>query len=386
MFFSVSTKPDSRFTHSTKFQNLVVSYDSGWHCAGNYLYKGYANDFALAAQLDCIDQQPGNFCVMVFDHEQGTVTVKTSRYRSFPICVNANCIDNLTETVADRIIWSNTEITVDQQLQITERELDQLGTVPTDVVSTEEVVDRIYNIIDRTVASFLRNNRLPLKVFLSGGVDSMLVYSFLCRHTDQFELVPGEAFEFDDFWTRNKDAICNSWAYNQLHHWLNPCVLMTGTPGDEYMLRSPALANMYLMHHRTSIPEQLDVYGPCMQHRYFSKAENMDIFQAQLADKKVQQLVTSRAGLFRQLCNENINDYQHWHLGNTLTWTPLRDLEIFKLMLQLPVEVAVDQIMDSTVSKQLIARNNPELLNYVAVEKNYRTLERVWPLISSWPG
>ena len=162
MFFSVSTKPDSRFTHSTKFQNLVVSYDSGWHCAGNYLYKGYANDFALAAQLDCIDQQPGNFCVMVFDHEQGTVTVKTSRYRSFPICVNANCIDNLTETVADRIIWSNTEITVDQQLQITERELDQLGTVPTDVVSTEEVVDRIYNIIDRTVASFLRNNRLVI--------------------------------------------------------------------------------------------------------------------------------------------------------------------------------------------------------------------------------
>jgi hypothetical protein len=386
MFFSVSTQPDSRFVNSLKVGNLVVSYDSGWHHQGNYLYKGYANDFALATQLDRIDQQPGNFCVMVFDHEQGTVTLKTSRYRSFPICVNDLCIDNLTETVTDRTIWSNVEVTVNQQLQISERELDQIGTVSNNVRSTKEVVDDLYNIIDHNVSSFLRNNQLPIKVFLSGGVDSMLVYSFLCRHTNQFELVPGEVFEFDEFWIRNKDDICNSWAYNQMHHWLEPCALMTGTPGDEYMLRSPALANMYLMHHGTSIPEQLATYGPCMQHRYFSKEENMAIFRGQLADKKVQQLATSRTGLFRQLCNENINDYQHWHLGNTLTWTPLRDLEIFKLILQLPVEVAVDQIMDSAVSKQLIARNDPDLLNYVSCEKNYRTLERVWPLLSSCPG
>jgi hypothetical protein len=385
MFFSVSNKPDSRFVNSLKFQNLVVSYDSGWHHQGNYLYKGYANDFALATQLDRIDQQPGNFCVMVFDHEHGTITLKTSRYRSFPVCVNDHCIDNLTETITDRTIWSNKEITVDQQLQITEQALDQIGSVPSDVGSADEVINDLYNVIDLTVSNFLRNNQQPLKVFLSGGVDSMLVYSFLCRHTDQFELVSGEVFEFDAFWSRNKDDIRQSWAYNQMHHWLEPCVLMTGTPGDEYMLRSPALANMYLMHHGTNIPEQLDVYGPCMQHRYFSKAENMAIFQGQLADKKVQQLVDNRDILFRQLCNENINDYQHWHLGNTLTWTPLRDLEIFKLMLQLPVEVAVGQIMDSAVSKQLIARNNPELLNYVSAEKNYRTLERVWPLLSSCP-
>jgi hypothetical protein len=65
-----------------------------------------------------------------------------------------------------------------------------------------------------------------------------------------------------------------------------------------------------------------------------------------------------------------INDWQHWHLGNTLTWTPLRDLEIFKLLLRLPTDLATAQIMNSDISQQLIEKNSPGLTALISDQKN----------------
>lgn len=65
-----------------------------------------------------------------------------------------------------------------------------------------------------------------------------------------------------------------------------------------------------------------------------------------------------------------VNDYQHWHLGNTLTWTPLRDLEIYKMFLRLDVDSAISQIMDSTISLQLIELNCPGLSKVISDQKN----------------
>jgi hypothetical protein len=70
------------------------------------------------------------------------------------------------------------------------------------------------------------------------------------------------------------------------------------------------------------------------------------------------------------VCNTVVNDWQHWHIGNTLTWTPLRDLELFKLCLRLPPELAKGQIMNSTVSRTLIEQNVPGLTSVLSDQKN----------------
>jgi hypothetical protein len=48
----------------------------------------------------------------------------------------------------------------------------------------------------------------------------------------------------------------------------------------------------------------------------------------------------------------------------------LRDLELFKLFLALPYEMALGQIMDSAVSRMLIERNVPGLTKVLNVQKN----------------
>jgi hypothetical protein len=96
----------------------------------------------------------------------------------------------------------------------------------------------------------------------------------------------------------------------------------------------------------------------CLHSAYFRKKDNYEIFK---------QPATATPW---DLCNIIVNDWQHWHLGNTLTWTPLRDLEIFKLLLRLPMDAAVEQVMNSKLSIQLIEQNCPGLSAGLSTQKN----------------
>ena len=78
----------------------------------------------------------------------------------------------------------------------------------------------------------------------------------------------------------------------------------------------------------------------------------------------------SRRDMIEKICNILVNDWQHWHLGNTLTWTPLRDLRITKTILRMPTESIMGQILNGSVSKKLIERNVPGLTRIISHQKN----------------
>ena len=74
--------------------------------------------------------------------------------------------------------------------------------------------------------------------------------------------------------------------------------------------------------------------------------------------------------MHHSLCNIILNDWQHWHIGNTLTWTPLRDLDIFKLIMRLPLNEVLDQVMNSKFSIEIIEHNCPGLSSALSDHKN----------------
>jgi hypothetical protein len=51
-------------------------------------------------------------------------------------------------------------------------------------------------------------------------------------------------------------------------------------------------------------------------------------------------------------------------------WTPLRDLEIFKIIMRLPLQDAKNQIMNSIFSQALIERNVPGATEFLSDVKN----------------
>ena len=369
MFFHISERSQENYPCHWHLGNFSISTDTGWTLTRrlglDILYKGYADSAPLESLLEQIILQSaphltGNFCALVVC--DGSLQIQTDRYRSFPIYIGQNNINNLVPQ--DRTAWTDSLITVHRDLEVTEHKFDVIGTIDETELDFHQALDQVHDILTLKTQQFLSHNTLPLKVFLSGGVDTMLVYSYLKAAAAEFELVDYNHVEHDYFWRTNSDRITSHWGYEQTHHWRECCVLASGAPGDEFMLRSPTTANLYLQYHNTSIPELSKLDRPYLHRAYFDLPKHQKIFDQQTPP------TGSLSQLYHDLCNTVVNDWQHWHLGNTLHWTPLRDLEIFKIIMRLPLIDAKNQIMDSTFSQTLIERNVPGAAEFISDQKN----------------
>jgi hypothetical protein len=376
MFFSIASEHRPNFSNFYKLGDFCVSTDAGWNQAEfdtyKILYKGYADCAGLVDLLPAIVQQvepelTGNFCAIVFDQHFESIQIKTDRYRGFPIYMKSGQqVTNLTPL--GQTAWTDSLILIDQEFNITETKFDLIGKIDTSPLSVDQVLTQVNQILDQRTQEFLSHNQLPIHAFLSGGVDSLLVYSYLQKFTDQYQLVKCQHVDYDRFWLLNSDTMKEQfWGYSQIHHWTQPCVLTSGAPGDEYTLRSPTTVDLWLKFHKQSMVELLEQpqWQTCLHHVYFKRSKNFEIFKQQTLDSN-----WNKSDLHWNLCNIVANDWQHWHIGHTLTWTPLKDLEIFKLFLRLPADQALGQIMNSDISIQLIENNKPGLSKLISNQKN----------------
>jgi len=375
MFFSISQQQQTNFSHCYRLGDFCVNTDAGWRqtTVQHYqvVYKGYSDlyDIENAITIAVDKDEPtllGNFCAIVFDPGSNSIKIKTDKYRSFPIFIESGVkVTNLTPLT--HTAWTDSVVEIHNDLVINETKFDIIGSIDTEFISVEEAVKEIDLILAEKTRSFLSHNKLPVKVFLSGGVDSLLVYSYLQRFTDQYELIKAQHFDYDEFWLKNSNTIEKFWGYKQLHHWHEPCVLTSGAPGDEFMLRSPVTVDLFLKWQGYSMMEllQQDTWKNCLHYTYFNLSKHTKIFQAQTPLSE-----WTRHDMIWNLSNILINDWQHWHIGNTLTWTPLRDLRIINLLLRLPVQEALGQIMNSDISRAVIEHNCPGLSKCISDQKN----------------
>lgn len=378
MFFSISHTQKDNFTDHYRFGNFFVGLDSGWQLAEinnkSVLYKGYVDTGSLDSLLGAIVEQQkpsftGNFCALVYCPDTEEIKIKTDVWRSFPIYINQNVeVTNLIQQ--SYTVWTDGIVTIDKQLNFIETKFDPIGKIDTSLISEQEGLSILDNLLTEKTKSFLAHNTKPIKVFLSGGIDSMLVFSYLKKLTEDFEFVCGEHIEWDRFYMKNRNDIKSFWGFKQYHYWLTDTILTSGVPGDEFSLRSPHTASLYVMNTENgkTIPE-FNINPGNMQYTYFSRDKNMKMFkEIELTENEC--ISWPYEKLVWQICNNVLNDWQHWHLGKTITWTPLRDLNIIKTILRMPHDVIVKQIFDSCISKNLIERNVPGLGQAVNPQKN----------------
>ena len=367
MFFQIDKNFNPDFPCHWQLGDFHVSTDMGWEITQRLgvkiLYKGYADSAALYTLLeDIICQRTpkllGNFCVIA--QVDGSLQIQTDLYRSFPIYISDHDINNLVRT--DHVAWTDSLITMDRDFDVVEDKFDVIGDIDISEVSLDQALDQVHDVLTIKTREFLNHNQLPLKVFLSGGVDTMLVYSYLVAAGAVFELLDYDHLEHDYFWRNNSHLLTENWGYQQTHHWKTPCILASGTPGDEFMLRNPVSADFYLRHLGATLSQL--IHPTHMQHDYVKLEKNQQKLNNQPP------LLPTQYDLHQYLCNVMINDWQHWHLGNTLHWTPLRDLDIFKIIMRLPVKDAIEQIVDNKFSRLLIERNLPGGPGLLSKQKN----------------
>jgi hypothetical protein len=377
MFFHISKTVQPNFPHNHRTNHFVVNLDEGWTNVqdqhGNDIwYKGYLDDAPLQWHAVRISDEStpthnGNFCVIKVT--DSGLTIRTDKLRSFPIWHDLN--DGLTNLRSmNTTVWADSVIDVANDLSLSQTSFDAIGNINDSVLTKEQAVDQIDTLLDNKIKTFLDNLSDPLKVFLSGGWDTGLIFSYIKKHTNNYELVRSLHRECDYFYLKNHGDLKKFWAYqHQIHSWKEPCILVSGAPGDEFTARGPLTANLLLLPHGLSIPTLLKdpKFKNGYMYSYYNQEKFIDMWNKQEQEYNKNKL--SIGDTIKTACNYNLNDWQHWHLGNTLTWTPLRDIEMFKLFARLEPTALIDQVMNGGIQKELINRNDSALMHYMAPYK-----------------
>lgn len=380
MFFSISNHLKENYSKNYTLGKFHIGVDEGWKfidiCNKSVIYKGYADLDSLDNLIEQIAEQTepiftGSFCALVYCPILKEITIKTDTWRSIPLFVNkGHEVTNLIKH--PDTIWCDAVATISESMDIKQVKFDPIGEIIDDRISEEEGLNIIDSILTEKTRSFLAHNTKPIKAFLSGGSDSLLVYSYLKKLTTNFEFVPGEHFEWDRFFMKNRENIQKYFFFTQFHHWLDDTILTSGSSGDEFNLRAPYTGSIYLMSTENGKTlRDFNTDPNNMHYTYFGKDKNMKIYQ-DLENQKYKNIYSSwsRSRLVSELCNNLVNDCQHWHLGRTIVWAPLRDLRITKTILRMPQETILGQMLNADISKKLIERNDPSLLRALDKQKN----------------
>ena len=349
MFFNIGRNPSDRFPIHIDHCGMVISLDLGWHVTNEVIYKGL----------------PGNECTIHLNTD--SIIVDPGPRRTFPVYYDEDNISNLINckttytsgqdlTVLNATVLANTESTTFTKLDLND----------------DELLDYLYNYLDDKVKNF--NPGLPIKVFPTGGVDVALIISFILKNKKDYEFLNAEYKAMDYFTCHNRDNIGNNWAYRDIHYWTTPSILMSGTLGDEMMLRNPQHAYMLAKLNGENIIETLKANTGLYHSHYYSRSK-LKYFYDEADALNLDEEQTKNFILGR-----NSFDYQHWHMGETLTWTPLNDLTITNIMLNFSYSFLRDQFLDAGISKKLIARNNPEHLKLVSQLKNIDHFSHLYKL------
>lgn len=364
MFFSISNQRDERLPLHTILGQWIISHDKGWMISEHSMRKG-------------LDINWTNIKI-----ENGEIVLEHDDPRSYPLWWNRDS-QMLTNFLGNgEIVCSDKRVKISTSGLVTQMHNIYPDIDTTKILSLEQCADFIINILLNQL-DLLSCCNIPKKLFVSGGVDTVLLFSLIRNQKrDDVEILNYEYFQHD--WFTNKHYYQlkqNHWAYDQIHHWCDPTILFTGGSGDEFMMRGPTTLALWAAWHDIDLVQML---GKNQGYHvgYFLKPKNLKIFNEFYTKKiEIKEKYPSKIELLHQILNMNANDYQHWHLGETLCWTPFKNLEITRSVLALDHDSMMSQIFDAHLNKIIIEKLYPTASALISTTKNQNTRENLETLM-----
>ena len=379
MFFNIGVELDSSFPNNYHHGNFYINCDNGWqeYKFDNRLVlaKGYADHYSLVRlATDASLTDTGNYCIIDISD---SVAIRHNVNRGFPLGYKDNTLTNLFKDSDYTGIWINDSVSVNIPWNVKINKVSVDTSIPAEVLSSDQAIDQLFDILNKDISDFFATNQPSLKVWCSGGVDTLLLYALLHYNNKPFELIKDNHVKEDYFYQHNHQLLNQFWGYKQIHHWTDPTWFATGSHGDEYFLRGPTAIAMITSWHDI---EFMKYIKPSDYHyRHFVKYSDLWT-QAWANRRELQETYPTVDALNQQIVNLLLYDHQHWHLGNTLTWTPFKNINLAKILLQCPVEQLLDQFTDASITKSLISRVDSNLLATISQYKNVNNCEHLQKL------
>lgn len=383
MFFKISKKIENNFPINYTINGVVFNFDLGWEkfkfddvtifFKGYILNKDPIEDTLLSLIKDNNHSLDGNFtAILCYDNN---IVITHDINRGYPLWHDDDVVTNLE--VYKNNVWSNKFVNIDYYFNLELLDVN-LKKRAYETLSYDAALKNIYDIIANKFEMFLSNNKNPLKIFLSGGVDTTTLYSFLKKFTKNFEVIDYEYKKFTKFYKANwHNHIRKFWAYNQMHTWGDvPISMITGGCGDEYLIRGPVAINLMNRHHDIDMIKLLESNKNCYHYRYFMEEKNVKTFSS-VPPIDFEKIKSNKSLVIKYILNNLLNDHQHWHIDKTIFFTPFKDIELANIVLRLDKKDFIKQIINAQINKDLISMNNPDDLKIISKYKNTNTLENL---------
>lgn len=381
MFFSIKNKIDNEFDATYSLgNNFYLNIDSGWtikkYADCVIYFKGYSDSYAMEELLqkiytDSNINQDGNFTAVV--NRSDEVILKTDNCRAYPLYISFG-----NDLQISNLYSKDKKIEFDHSVRLSKKDrqiiLNDVSKFPKhDRANTiEEAVHYIDKILSSNIKNFLANNKNPIKIFLTGGIDSMLIYSYIKKFTKEYKLLEYEFRKWTKFSKNNwQKIIQTSESYRQSHSWGDESVvLVNGFYGDQFFFRDAACLNLICEHYKKKLSEQTQKYNNSYNSDYFNLKSTME-FVENISSQKKYKIIQKDINKTKEYCiNMLASSYFVWHLDHTIYYTPFKNLKIPNIILDLPIDAIIDNAFNCTIQKKLLQNNDDKLLSIVYKKKN----------------
>lgn len=354
MFFHITSDknfdPVWPLQHHQNINNFVVYTDLGWKRLNNTIYKGYCIEQNLDQKVASMDykEQTGNYTIIDLDR----CTYYCDNSRSYPLYYNQSTVTNINNNSVEPIWFDATVIFNNNRWHWQQKtENVYLFDSMQKTVNKEYIVNMICNYLVDTVQQF--STELPVYIANSSGVDTLMIRS-------AFDYC-GITYKTVDHNTKKLQSL--GWGYGQLYVSDRSHLQVTGFCGDELLLRNPLYCQWLLDPHNINLADEFDQFEYSYMKGFFNANYKKKI------KNRNNKFVTVKSA-FEHVANVAMNDYQMWHIDNTITFTPLRNKNTAIECLYADVDCILDQVIHAGISKQIIQRLNAKNLKLISKHKN----------------
>jgi len=207
-----------------------------------------------------------------------------------------------------------------------------------------------YKVLSDNVKKFAETNTKPVVISENNGLDSLLVRSVFDHLQVPYNI---QKIAKRDYNVKQSYLEKDYYGFNQIELSDSPVIIASGFYGDEFLLRNPFYVQSFIQQ---DLVEIFDSIEHCYMKKFFDLVYREKCITAVKQDRlKVKQMV--------------MNDIQVWHLDNTYVYNPFRDQRLLDLI-YCKDQVAIDQVTNGVLSKNLISKFNPKLLELLDRSKN----------------
>ena len=375
MFFSISKKKLDNFPCHHNVNGKVINLDMGWKSIKIndtlFFYKGYCDQKRIEETLLEFDLDPnpkysGVFCILIV--RKDSITITHNLLRLFSIFIYENEISSLPNLKSfDSYQELENFYYLEISSSIQRKEIKNLITTSSNSLTVLEAVDQVNEILTNKFLNFYDQTKSKINLIVNGGLDSITIASYLYKLKIPCNISFNNYQEFSPFMMHNYDLIGDTYTNFKVHLTKDSVNhVAVGDWGDLAFGKDFCYSAFFKY-------QKIDPYKIINTDHYmyyfYHSTKNQTYYNTLDDDFEKYSLKKIRFKMLKDVLHSN-NKSSVFHIDSNVYFVPFADIEIPKIIIELNAKDFIENLLDSSIQKELIKKNAPWMIDAVSKHKN----------------